>query len=360
MMKRIQPDFYGVAVFGTSDGLHWDGNGILTPEDAPASIFEFEDGRDRAGALHHDGGENWAYFRRHVMSNDEPYQLIGVLYPCCDAHQRSGFYGACVAIGVDAIRPEINILDWEPAIEEAVKLADRLGAYLNYKTRALEMPRRGTLIRRENDADAGLRLVPGQVQLHSSGRDYDLSFLLSRMQAVAFVGSLGSAQASTIILYSRPVRGSHDIVSPYVEDHAMQMEETIRKRQSLESRGADLTRKPVMQRHSRDADPEAECSVYSTVGMHLRISRLEKKITELEKYINSGDRTFSDQFGNEGRVPPLAHPFLRGFRRDLEIDQSEAEDFGFLRWLRRPLVWISGLFLVLLVIFVVAFFRSWV
>jgi|GEM_PF-5312189 len=141
-MTNPQSIILGRAIFGTTQGLTAQGDGVLAGVKSRVSIFEFESGRQHGGVLHHVPTEEPALFVRRITDEaGREVNLIGLVAPCRDHLDRKGFFGSCVAVPIDQTSPKALFSDWivlvEPLwqlYEEALTLYDHASKRLRWKT----------------------------------------------------------------------------------------------------------------------------------------------------------------------------------------------------------------------------------
>ncbi|MBC6437266.1 MAG: hypothetical protein GDA52_03785 [Rhodobacteraceae bacterium] len=99
-MTDAKTPILGHAIFGTERGLVAQGNGVFAK--APVACYEFD--RRRGGVLDHLAAGQTALFTRRLQDarTVQGITLVGTLSPCRDAQNRRGFYGAAVAVPIDA------------------------------------------------------------------------------------------------------------------------------------------------------------------------------------------------------------------------------------------------------------------
>jgi hypothetical protein len=141
-MTNPQSVIFGRAIFGTTQGLTAQGDGVLAGVKSRVSIFEFESGRQHEGVLHHVPTDEPALFVRRIADEaGREVNLIGLVAPCRDHLDRKGFFGSCVAVPIDQTSPKASFSDWivlvEPLwqlYENALTLYDHASKRLRWKT----------------------------------------------------------------------------------------------------------------------------------------------------------------------------------------------------------------------------------
>lgn len=255
-MSQLQPNYYGTAVFGTSDGLVVQGNGILSQKYLNTSVLDFSIGRGYERPLHRGSTHNIAFFRRLVRSHSgDFYELLGLVAPCADQHNRHGFYGACVAIEPDSVRPDLAIYDWEQPFTLASKLFQQISEQIAPGVRILVMPQK-PLIAPNEDRDEGLKLTSnGELLLNRGELDVDDPGFLQRLKATAFVTGDSCA---TIALFLEDVKGTTPIDGAQCEGHLQRMRESVSTREAEIQRERDRAQ-AAKKRMSRfeERDPAA-------------------------------------------------------------------------------------------------------
>lgn len=131
----------GRAIFGTTQGLTAQGDGVLASLKNRVSILEFESGRQHGGILHHVPTDDPLLFVRRIADNSgREVNLVGLVAPCRDQLDRNGFFGSCVAIPIDRTSPKVAYFDWfvllEPLFElytEALSLYDEKSKRLRWR-----------------------------------------------------------------------------------------------------------------------------------------------------------------------------------------------------------------------------------
>lgn len=112
-MTNPQSVILGRAIFGTTQGLTAQGDGVLAGVKSCVSIFEFESGRQHGGVLHLVPTDEPALFVRRIADEaGREANLIGLVAPCRDHLDRKGFFGSCVAVPIDKTSPTVSFSDW--------------------------------------------------------------------------------------------------------------------------------------------------------------------------------------------------------------------------------------------------------
>lgn len=101
-------DMSGYAIFGTADGLHVRGNGILEAIDT--SVLEFRTYSPLLKVLSvFDIEKDFVIFVRSIRNTGgDLHNIIGLLAPCLDAYGRNGFFGYCFSLKMDDFHKKDN------------------------------------------------------------------------------------------------------------------------------------------------------------------------------------------------------------------------------------------------------------
>jgi len=239
-IDRISPPIYGEAVFGTGNGLTIDGNGILASRAQTSGVFEFDIGRGSRKPLHRlSRGRTVAFRRRVSLGRDGQYEMLGLISPCRDLHNRAGFYGGCVITDCDRVRRERRVHDWIDAIGRAGTLHDEAEAHLDPKTGQLNLPRGGLVRPASSDQDVELHLASAR-ELLLSCEDTGLTadHALEHMQAVAF---LQGEQIPTIFLLEESLPETVSLLDPAYSGAPERFEQLYGGASPHQSRGAEVT-----------------------------------------------------------------------------------------------------------------------
>lgn len=192
---------YGMAIFGTSDGLEIKGNGILSQRFLQPGILEFSSGRDRNGALHAKVVKDPVLFRRKVERQDGfRYDIIGYVSACLDRHNRKGFFGACVAVDSTQLSPVPQYISWGSPLEAVQNLYEQLLNYIG-SDQVFFIPNDDSLITSSVDSNVGLKsLSKSEKYFYWTAKDSteDLNIL---SLAPNLVGE-------TLMMFQEPVNGA--------------------------------------------------------------------------------------------------------------------------------------------------------
>lgn len=192
---------YGMAIFGTSDGLEIKGNGILSQRFLQPGILEFSSGRDRNGALHGKVVKDPVLFRRKVERQDGfRYDIIGYVSACLDRHNRKGFFGACVAVDSTQLSPVPQYISWGSPLEAVQNLYEQLLNYIG-SDQVFFIPNDDSLITSSVDSNVGLKsLSKSEKYFYWTAKDSteDLNIL---SLAPNLVGE-------TLMMFQEPVNGA--------------------------------------------------------------------------------------------------------------------------------------------------------
>ena len=200
----------GRAIFGTERGLVAQGSGVLA--DAPVSIFEFDVGRQRDGLLHKmKPGDHSLFFRRlEEKSTGNEVDLIGLVAPCLDAHERRGFMGACVAMPLDSRHRTDGFSDWRSIQLTLNDLFEDVLSLLQENSKKLLWRR----VLDSSTTDRKMRWITvlGRTLFLHAGDETDAQIIRS-MQAMAF--KFGS-DYSTILAFHTSTKQSVPLSHPDV------------------------------------------------------------------------------------------------------------------------------------------------
>lgn len=196
----------GRAVFGTGQGLDFQGEGILALRRDTGGLFEFDlgsrsEGRASLSAL---GPNGLATFRRRVAeSADRQYDLLGILRVCKDASRRPGFAGACVAVTADQGGSISSVKTWDIIFDEADKMMQSVETCIDKDTQSFLFPKHPLFENTRQVQRAPLRLANAQTQLLHWDLDDedDISRYFERFRSLCF--HLGERVPTVICSTSR-------------------------------------------------------------------------------------------------------------------------------------------------------------
>lgn len=305
-MNRQAPAILGRAIFGTSDGLTVQGNGMLSsPMVTTSGILEFDVGRLRGKGLDALGPGGLAVFRRRVVGERNRHmELLGLVAPCRDRHNRVGFVGACVAIDSDRLGAGGAIHDWRAALAEAHALFARAHEMVDPETRQLGFPRQRIVAPASGDADIALTIPPGpQTLWYVEDSDQDAG-MIERLQALAF---MAGETVPSIVAFMGPVPEARPLGEAEV-DRALASfrEKTARRppRAPVPKPAAEpVAARPGLERDLQIYKREMELAAASPVGppgapsaetpdrgdgaLEARVARLENDIDVLRREIEA-------------------------------------------------------------------------
>ncbi len=178
------PRIMGRAVFGTARDLVMQGNGVLA--NTPVAAFEFDAGRRRSGLLDRMRQDEIAlFFRRLDNGNGAGHvNLVGMLAPCRDAHNRAGFMGAGIALEPDPHKPRPQFADWSALLPELNELMNAVFALRSPETGVLSWRR--VLGPLPDDRPTSWRTANGGTLLLHADESTGDDDIVPSLQAMAF------------------------------------------------------------------------------------------------------------------------------------------------------------------------------
>ena len=311
---------YGMAIFGTSDGLEIKGNGILSHRFLQPGILEFSSGRDRNGALHAKSVKNPTLFRRKVERQDGfRYDIIGYVSACLDRHNRKGFFGACVAVDSTQLSPEPQYVSWGSPLEVVQNLYEQLLNYIG-SDQVFFIPTDDSLITSSVDSNVGLKSL-------SKSEKYFYWTAKDSMEDFNILSLAPNLAGETLMMFQEPVNG------------AVALADTQAERDRLVSLINKGLASAVTPRQTLDeVDPPTKHG-----ALIRRIDALEQRLYSLER------QQTSSYAANSSRTPIDLK--LRSF--DLGDQPTFFEEA--MNVLRSPLFWLATVVLVIVVAVVIYF-----
>jgi hypothetical protein len=289
------PDILGSAVFGTSDGLRAEGNGIFARAGQSIEIFEFEIGRSSKKLLHtRDNPKEWVVFRRLIQSDTgAEYEMLGCILGCRDAHGRAGFFGACVAVEPDGLKGAPVLTDWKAAWEQVEKLCEKADGFVSGERFYLQS---GAVPATHNDRAMSFSVAGSDMFLfHFPQEPESVSEPFQYLQAIAFQSG---ASMPTVLAFLSPVEGSESLVGAYGQDCMVRLEKSVADRQrAIEAKlQSDKTPqsendaiKRMVEASLQDGAPPSGQTyghAFEDDSVEMRLQRLEGEVASLRSQLS--------------------------------------------------------------------------
>lgn len=274
-MTNPQSIIFGRAIFGTTQGLTAQGDGVLAGVKSHVSIFEFESGRQHGGVLHCVPTEEPALFVRRIADElGREVNLIGLVAPCRDHLDRKGFFGSCVAVPIDQTSPKTSFSDWivlvEPLwrlYETALTLYDHASKQLRWQTLLHSSDKDRKYDWKNLDGDSVVLFDNIQTE---SNQESVVSEIMQRLQALAYMhGHI----TTTIIVSTIELPGS-TLLKGEVSDRALSAFSEARKRATSASRppeSADKIQKATTEQEIEQLWDEIDLLRYELNGLKAQL-----------------------------------------------------------------------------------------
>lgn len=304
-MSTTGPEILGSAVFGTSQGLSIQGNGILDISRDTSGLFEFKigDNVSARASLKVLGEDGDAIFRRRVSdASGNPIELLGYLKVCKDASRRYGFAGACVAVHADRIYSQRPLPDWLPAFDYAESIFRRLNEHISRETNILKFPSHRILEKYQHPPQAQPRKANNRTELlHVDAHSIQSSPpCINRLQAISH--EFGERIPTIILTNSPGIRGATDLFDPNFESMIANYEslqaEAVTELEPPEEQTKPAPRKralKVVRTADQASHPEPEQADPSSPHnsglppdvkeLFLRLEQLERDFISLTQYV---------------------------------------------------------------------------
>ncbi|MCE6957857.1 hypothetical protein LAZ40_02140 [Cereibacter sphaeroides] len=286
-LELLPPRIRGYAVFGTAHGLSVQGSGVLVDGDHFTAIFDFAAGRRRDGHLQMIAPNDSALFRRRVIDlRGNPLELLGVLSPCRDLQGRVGFFGACVAMDADVLRPVPALFDWVPAFKFAQELRDKAEKGVDAGNGRFTLPRE-QLVPQSGEAKAGQLTCAAETEaiLFVEGREAGEA--LDQLQGLAL--TVGQ-RFSTVILLPRAVEGAVSLFDSQFGDAARELDrrvaETLTRLRQEEEAQREAEEAAARRAAAPPTPPAARPGAArpsATLDAETRLLALEREVREMRQ-----------------------------------------------------------------------------
>lgn len=334
-MTNSQSIIFGRAIFGTTQGLTAQGDGVLAGVKSRVSIFEFESGRQHGGVLHHVPTDDPALFVRRVADEaGREVNLIGLVAPCRDHLNRKGFFGSCVAVPLDQTSPKATFSDWivvvEPLwqlYEDALTLYDQVSKRLQWK-HLLHSSDKDRKYDWKN-LDGNSVVLFDNIQTESN-QEIAVSEIMERLQALTY---MHGHTTTTIILSTIELPGS-TLLRGGVSDKALSAFSEARKRAPSAPRSPEST--PNVQKATMEQEIEQ---------LWEEIDHLRYELNGLKTDLRGGNQGYirQENFDQSLQNSPFAH---------------EQDESPYPRWVKYSLIGAAACLGLILAIMLIAFMRS--
>lgn len=334
-MTNPQSAIFGRAIFGTTQGLTAQGDGVLAGVKSRVSIFEFESGRQHGGVLHHVPTDEPALFVRRIADEaGREVNLIGLVAPCRDHLDRKGFFGSCVAVPIDQTSPKTSFSDWivlvEPLwqlYEDALTLYDHASKRLRWKT--LLHPSDKDRKCDWKNLDGNSVVLFDNIQTESN-QEVAVSEIMQRLQALTY---MHGHTTTTIIISTIELPGSK-LLKGEVSDKALSAFSEARER------ATSAPRPPESTANVQKATTEQEIE-----QLWDEIDRLRYELDGLKAHRGHGNHGYiwQENFDQSLQNSPFAN----------EQDKSP-----YSRWVKFSLIGAAAFLGLILAIMLISFIRS--
>ena len=334
-MTNPQPVIFGRAIFGTTQGLTAQGDGILAGVKSHVSIFEFESGRQHGGVLHHVPTDEPALFVRRIANEaGREVNLIGLVAPCRDHLDRKGFFGSCVAVPIDQTSPKASFSDWIVLIEPLWQLYQNALTMYDHASKRL----RWKTLLHSSDKDQkydwenlnGKSVVLFDNIETESNQDIAVSEIMQRLQALTY---MHGHTTTTIIVSTIELPGS-TLLKGEVADKALSAFSEAIKRATSAPRPAEST-----------ANVQKVTTEQEIEQLWAEIDRLHYELSGLKAQLGSSDHGYirQESFDQSLQNYPFAY----------EQDKSP-----YPQWVKFTLIGGAALLSIVLVIILILIMRS--
>lgn len=332
-MTSPQSVIVGRAIFGTTQGLTAQGDGVLAGVKSRVSIFEFESGRQHGGVLHHVPMDEPALFVRRIADEaGREVNLIGLVAPCRDHLDRNGFFGSCVAVPADQASPKASFLDWIVLVEPLWQLYENALTLYDHGTKRLRW--KSLLHSSDKDRKYDWKNLDGNsvvlfdnIQTETN-QEIAVSEIMQRLQALTY---MHSHTTTTIIVSTIELPGSA-LLRGEVSDKALSA--------FLEARKRATSAPPESTVKVQNATTEQEIE-----QLWDEIDRLRHELNSLKAQLGSGNQGYTRQgnFDQSWQNSPFA---------------SKQDKSLYPRWVKFSLIGAAALLGLILAIVLILFMRS--
>lgn len=334
-MTNPQSVIFGRAIFGTTQGLSAQGDGVLAGVKSRVSIFEFESGRQHGGVLHHVPTDEPALFVRRIADEaGREINLIGLVAPCRDHLDRKGFFGSCVAVPIDQTSPKVSFSDWIVLVEplwqlykNALTLYDHESKRLRWKTLLHSSDKDRKYDWKNLDGNSVVLFDNIQTE---SNQEIAVSEIMQRLQALTF---MHGHTTTTIIVSTIELPGS-TFLRGEVSDKALRAFSEAKKRAT-----------------SAPSPPESTANVQKAT-MEQEIEQLWEEIDLLRYELN----------GLKAQLGSSNHGYIRQENFDRSLLSSpfanEQDKSPYPQWVKLSLIGAAAFLGLILAIMLILFMRS--
>jgi hypothetical protein len=303
-MTNPQSVIFGRAIFGTTQGLTAQGNGVLAGVKSRVSIFEFESGRQHEGVLHHVPTDEPALFVRRIADEaGREVNLIGLVAPCRDHLDRKGFFGSCVAVPIDKTSPKASFSDWIVLVEPLWQLYKHALTLYDHESKRLHW--KALLHSSDKDRKYDWKNLDGNSvvlsdNIHAeSNQEIAVSEIMRRLQALTY---MHGHTTTTIIVSTIELPGSTPLKGE-VSDKALSAFSEARKK------ATSAPRPPESAANVQKATTEQEIE-----ELWDEIDRLRYELNGLKVQLGSGNHGYirQESFDQSLQNSPFANDQDKG------------------------------------------------
>ncbi len=334
-MSALETVILGQAVFGTTQGLTAQGDGVLAGAKNHVSIFEFEIFRRQGGGQHTIPIDQPALFVRRVTNEaGHEINLIGFVAPCRDYTGRRGFFGSCLAVRIDQTSPRASFSDWVALADQLNQLYEETIKFYDQATERLRWPNLLQTTGREPPYQ--WETLPGDSVLlfedfqPRNSQEIAFSDIIQRLQALAF---MHGHTTTTIIATTINLPGSQRLREDWADQALRAFSEAKKQANTAPKAEARATR---AQKGSAEQEIES---------LWREVNQLHDELNMLKAHLKRDRQGYAMQSN-----------FDKSLRNAL-FDNDQRESFG-PQWLKITIIGLAALLTLIFSILAIVWISS--